>query len=276
ISRRRAVRREEQIGSQPDHLLERVHLGFDSARSDIGPLQVVEGGNFILRGHQVTAEQRSLAAGIQQERKRAFRVPWCSHHVKTDVAVGEDFTGYKSKVDGDVLSQREELVAQIVQLEYLLFVPESFDRFEVLPFGSGSGQSNPARAGEQIPLGLVAMKMRVHDPGDGFDSERRKLVQDGARAEVDQHGSIAVDDRVNIAGVLEKVDAAGDFLQSWFGTQVGGAGQNDEESEPLHLRRLVKLQTNMLSFKRGFRSGRSPRTNLSVFASQGWILVGRA
>src|SRR5262245_7356876 len=68
ISRWRAMRREKQIGSQPDHLLERVHLGFNPARSDIRPLQVVKRENLVLRGDQITAEQRSFTAGIQQER----------------------------------------------------------------------------------------------------------------------------------------------------------------------------------------------------------------
>src|SRR5687768_5440356 len=95
----------------------------------------------------------------------------CCQDVEPDSVLVETLTGSKATVHGDVFGECKELVAQIVELEYTLGVPETLDCFEILALGFRHRQPDSARACERTPLGMVAMKMGVKHPRNLLDTE---------------------------------------------------------------------------------------------------------
>jgi hypothetical protein len=209
----RPVRRQQDVGLVRRENRARDVRGSEALGAAVRPLRRRKRPDLALAVDEVAAEREPAAVLLEQVGDRACGVARRRQGVQLEAAVHRGPVLRDAARDPDRARQRELVLAQVVVVLELPLTP--------VPRRSGDQQrldrrhpdADPRRGRSRQPLHLVAVVVGDEDVGHALDAELTDAVEDGAAAEVDEHGLVAVHEDVDVAGVAEARHTGGDLLE---------------------------------------------------------------
>ena len=204
---RMAVRRAEALERQPAEEGDRVERRAGGVGHPVLPLEIVDRVDVAGLGDQVPAEADGHAVDLGEEGHGPLRVPGRRQHPDVVAAPRERLVVAKGPRDPDRAGQGEADAGDVVVVVDALEPPEGVGLGEKGGLALGHRDRDAARLEEVVALALVAVVVRVEHPVDLAHAGLGEVLEDPARAEVDQEAPVPPGEEVDVARVLEPVEA---------------------------------------------------------------------
>ena len=201
------VRRAEPLERESGEQRDRVKRRAGRVGQAVLPLEVVDRVDVTGLGDEVAAEGRRQPVDLGDEGDRALGVTRGRQHPDVVLAPAERLVVAQRPRDRDRPGQGEPDAGDVVVVVDALEPPERVGLGEERCLPLGYRDRDAPCGQEMVPLALIAVMVRVQHPLDLADSRLPEVLEDAARAEVDQESAVTPDQEVDVAGIAVPVEA---------------------------------------------------------------------